>query len=109
MQSKQRHAGYLLIDHRESPGVPAEMIQAAAKAGKQVFDSGRGLHEADVFICSHCNAGVVPNPKRTVELDWCGKCDHYICRTCAAIKASTGECKPFKRLLDELQDALAGS
>ena len=89
--TKRNHEGYLLIDHRDSPG--------AGPVGKgQVF-------EAPTFCCSHCCAVVIINPLRTRSREYCAKCNHYICDTCGAIKAATGECKTFRQIIEETQEA----
>ena len=95
----QDQPGYLMIDHRASPGVPQELIDASglpfpAVAGGQMF-------EADTAICSHCGAVVVLNPHRERPRGYCPKCHHYICDNpgCAV------ECIPFDKVLDDLQNA----
>ena len=99
-----------MVDHRNSPGVPAEMIQAAAKAGKQVAGGEADqVTEIATMTCSHCSAIVIPNPLRTREREWCSKCDHYICDGCAAIMAASGECLPMKKRFDLLYDRLTAT
>lgn len=102
---KRQREGYLLIDHKDSPGVPEEMIQAAIKAGKPVPGGLRGglTYESATVTCCHCNRIVVLNPDRKRPRGYCAKCDHYVCDSpeCAL------ECNPFQRLLDDLHHQLA--
>jgi hypothetical protein len=86
MNSKRRHQGYLLVDNRLAEGP-------------------RGLFEADTHTCSHCDAIVMLNPLRTRERGYCRACDKYICDNCNAIKARTLECRPMKKVIDEVLTA----
>ena len=50
--------GYLMIDHRASPGLPEDV---ARWAGYDVKLTSEGkLWETKTLCCSHCNACVVP-------------------------------------------------
>jgi hypothetical protein len=98
--SKSRHEGYLMIDHRESPG----MSDADLVAGGMPLGAGRGLHECAIYTCNHCEFGIMKNPDRTRGREWCRYCDHYICDRCGAILAATGICKPFRNLVEEVQE-----
>lgn len=91
MRSKKRHEGYLLIDHRNSPGI-GDM---------------KGIFEAATYTCKHCQVVVVINPLRTRAREYCPKCDHYICDKCGAIMARTGECVTFEQIIEETQEAAA--
>lgn len=95
MPTKQStHTGYLLIDHRDSPGVSEDFAQAS---GKDVIAVPGGTTlEADTYTCPHCNALVVKNPDRTRERAVCRKCMQVVCDSCV------GECVPFAKVLDEL-------
>lgn len=107
MSSKRRHEGYLQIDHRESPGVSAEL---AAASGKRFEDTratpvGKStLFESSTITCSHCQRVVALHPHRTRERGYCKKCDHYICDGCATVLAQTRECVPFQKILDDAQE-----
>ena len=49
------HNGYLIIDHRNSPGIPESMApQVAAQGGIPV--PGNTAVEVDTWTCAHCNA-----------------------------------------------------
>lgn len=103
MHSKRNHEGYFLMDHRNSPGVPDEIVVAQGLdpcAGKRVFESA-------TFTCSHCEAVIVKNPNRSRERAWCKKCDHYICDGCGAELHKTGICYPFKAMVEDLRNAHA--
>lgn len=64
------HEGYLMIDHRASPGTP------------QV--PGGTLFEAAAMQCAHCNSVNIRNPGRTRERASCFKCGGmYVCDNCA--------------------------
>lgn len=98
-RSKRTHEGLLMIDHRFTPGMPDEKMPKDAP-----LRVGRGLYETPTYTCSHCPHVVVMNPLRTRERGYCRKCDHYICDRCSGILAATGICKPYKAVLDELQE-----
>lgn len=99
MSSKRRQEGYLLIDHRNAPGVPrnpafeAKGFVATAPAG-QVFESA-------TVTCSHCQVIVVLNPNRQRPRGYCAKCDHYVCDA----PLCNTDCRPFKALADHMQTA----
>jgi hypothetical protein len=103
--SKRSHEGYLLVDHRASPGVPAHLLPA----DKQFIGVPEGkVLEAGLLTCAHCQTGMMVNPLRTRDRAYCPKCDHYICDTCEAIRIKAGgACNSFKRLMDDAADAVA--
>ncbi len=75
-----RDHGYLMVDHRASPGIPEWMAKMAgyqpemAKEGK--------VFEVKTLCCAHCKTHVIPHPERT-ERASCQKCGgHYICDVC---------------------------
>lgn len=102
MPSLRQHEGYLLIDHRNSPGMPDQvMVATGLPAG-----AGRGLFEAPTYSCSHCQRVVVLNPLRTRAREYCARCDSHICDRCGALRAANGgDCKTFKQIVDEVQHA----
>lgn len=95
MKRIQDLEGELVIDHRNSPGVPDEILeQAGLPTG-----TGRGLFEAPIYTCNHCQQGVTVivkafglREKRFV----CSICRKVICEDCAKEKALTGVCVPFE-------------
>jgi hypothetical protein len=82
MNSLKRHEGYIIVDHRASPGLPEDIARAAG------FDPAQckagGVFESATLTCSHCGTAYVKNHFRTRERAYCSKCDHYICDFCDA-------------------------
>jgi hypothetical protein len=99
--SLRRHEGYLLIDNRESPGVPVEL---AAGAGALCVGKST-LYESATYTCSHCQRIVVMNPTRDRERGFCRKCNHVICDGCTTALQQTMQCIPFAKILDDAQEA----
>jgi hypothetical protein len=102
MASLKSGAGYLIVDHRDSPGLtPADVAHVPG-----AIPVGAGsLLERDVLTCSHCQRGVILEPLRTRDRGYCPKCDHYICDACETIRVKTGACVPMVQQLDQLQTA----
>lgn len=90
-------AGYLEIDHRDSPGLTAEDVAHVPNA--IAVPGGQHL-ERDVMQCSHCQRAVVLNPGRVRARAVCLKCSHFICDGCDDIRVKTGACVPFMQVLD---------
>lgn len=107
-----KQMGYLMVDHRASPGLPEDVARLAGYDPKQC---GEGqLYEVDTLCCSHCNACVVPNVMRTRPRAKCMECDnaqgHYICDGCDFIRNQPGYVHaPFKKFIDETIDRAMGS
>lgn len=102
MSSKRSHEGYLLIDNRAGAGFTDEVGQVANLPP----GAGRGLFEAPTYTCSHCQTVVILNPMRNRERAYCPKCDHYICDVCGTARAANGgQCKTFKQVIEEVQEA----
>lgn len=83
-RSQRSHEGYLLVDDTASGGQRME----------QPFRT-----------CRHCQCVCLIHPARTIPLDYCAKCDAYLCRACAQEFARTGICRPLTQIFDELQEA----
>ncbi len=96
MRSRNSQLGFMMIDHRNSPGVGREVA-----AGGVAVGPGE-LFEADCASCAHCQRIVVLNPLRIRDRAACSKCDAYICDLCAAV----GECNPFARQLDVVAESI---
>jgi len=97
MSSLRRHEGYLLIDHKDSPGVPDSVIHAMAAIGKPTVGSKAGeTYESATVTCAHCQAQVVLNPNRQRPRHYCPKCDHYVCDT----PACATECRPYLKVVE---------
>lgn len=102
MSSLRRHEGYVMVDHRQTQGLPDEMV---VNAGLPV-GAGRGLFESATYTCSHCKTVVVLNPLRNRDRAYCKGCDHYICDPCGKIRAdNAGECRSFDKFCDQVQEA----
>lgn len=80
MSSINRNDGYLILDHRGSPGVPDDFLHAAGLP----TSAGRGVFEAASMYCPHCGAHVVKNPERARAREYCKTCNHYVCDCCHA-------------------------
>jgi hypothetical protein len=79
-----------MIDHRQSPGVPATADPIHVGAGQ--------LFESATVTCSHCQAIIVLNPNRSRPRHYCAKCNHYVCDKLACVVT----CDPIKKKLDQL-------
>lgn len=104
MSSLRHHEGYILIDHRDSPGVDAVNIN---QVDTPIVGPG-ATYESATYTCSHCHRIVVINPKRTRERPYCARCDHRICDQCDGVRNnSVVTCLPMNAILDKaLADAL---
>ena len=103
MSSLRNHEGYLLLDHRNSPG----FSDAVARKADLPVGAGRGVFEAPTYTCKHCQRIVVIEPKRTRERAYCRGCDHFICDPCGAERAGTGLCRTFDQVIDEMLNKAA--
>lgn len=104
MLPKRALTSYLMIDHRQSPGISPE--EAAHIPGAIPVGRGR-MFESDTVNCSHCTRLIVLNPLRTRDRAYCPNCDRYICDECEAVRVATGVCRPFKKVIDDFVDAAA--
>lgn len=103
MTSKRSQEGYFNLDSRNGP-IPVDVL---AKNGLPI-GAGNSNYEAPTYTCSHCQRVVLMNPSRTRERSYCRKCDAYMCDNCgASYAASGGQCRSFKRLLEEFAEAEA--
>lgn len=103
MFTQRSREGYLLIDHSASPGLAPGFAGPGPIVGEgKIFETG-------TCTCSHCNGIVILNPARTRERARCSKCDRYICDSCGARMALSGECNPFLKLLDDVAEAAVRS
>jgi len=99
MKSKiDSHLGYLMIDHRNSPGVTKEEI---AKSGTPCAAVPGGvLFEADTYQCPHCQRIIIKNPLRTRPRKVCNKCMNVVCDQCAP-----NECVPFAKIIEDVLES----
>lgn len=101
--SKRISEGYWMVDHRASPGLPADFYQ---KMGSDIPVATEGkMVEAATMTCSHCTMTVVVNPDRKRARAYCRACDHYVCDVCA-LRATMPDYvhTPFQKKVDELVD-----
>jgi hypothetical protein len=95
---QQKCEGYLLVDHRSSPGMPE---LASRRLGLDPRFTGEGkMYESVTLSCAHCRTVVVKNPLRVRERGHCFKCNAYVCDACAAVR----ECRPFTQVIDDVLD-----
>lgn len=109
MPSKKRHEGYLMIDHRASPGITAEFIRGCGKDPADFLIVGEGkMEESATITCSHCQRVVILSPTRTRAREYCPKCDHYLCDMCGKVRAQNGgECRTMVQIIEEVQEQAA--
>lgn len=105
MKSLRSTEGYFMLDSRNNEGIPDSFVRAMSP--ELPMSAGRGMFEAPTITCSHCQVVVIINPLRKRERAYCPKCDHYLCDLCGAARALTGECRPFRQIVDEVQEAAA--
>jgi hypothetical protein len=100
METLKRHEGYMYIDNRNNEGVDdATMVALGYPVG-----AGKGVYESATYTCSHCNAIVIIEPKRTRERGFCRGCGQRICDACNVIRAQTMECASFIAKISEMQE-----
>jgi hypothetical protein len=80
MFSQKAREGYILVDHRASPGFTREQAEQLHLPYEQVKEGA--VFEAASLTCAHCKCAVLKNPLRTRERPHCFKCNHYICDHC---------------------------
>ncbi len=82
-QPRRYHeGGYLVIDHRASPGMSPDLARASGFDPREVSE-GKIL-EGSTLTCCHCKTTVFKNPLRTRARESCYQCNHYICDFCHA-------------------------
>src|SRR3977135_1188430 len=102
MPSLKRFDGELMVDHRASPGLPADFYKPLGIDFPGVGE-GKIMHTAG-FTCSHCGWAVVLNPNRKRARGYCQKCDHYVCDGChAAMSLPQYSHTPFEKIVDAVQ------
>lgn len=87
MSSLNRRAGWVMIDHRASPGTP-EIPEGT-------------LHEWAVYTCGHCQIQVVMNNERTRPREVCLNCMSVVCDPCHGL----GVCEPFLKVAEQAAEA----
>ncbi len=127
MVSKRSREAYLMIDHRNSPGISPEFLRAnnldarerlipgVAHAKDHLrannLDApavGAGVtFESAVAVCHSCGGDVILNPDRSRPRAWCMKHDAYLCDPCEALRSSGQDCVPYEQKLTELWDGIS--
>ncbi len=94
--------GYLMIDHRASPGIPEGYFQALGFDMPEV--PGGSMAEMAVLVCAHCQHQHFKNHKRTRERASCQKCGGaYICDVCEWRSRQPDYVHtPFKKVIDDV-------
>jgi len=97
MATKQE--GYLIVDHRNSPGIPAAHAERIGVDPKLLGEGG--IFEAATKRCCHCACVVVLNPCRVRPRTNCPKCDEYVCDECVSIMREPGYVhRSFAQIVD---------
>lgn len=96
--NKRSNEAYILIDHRNSPGVSPEFI-AQNKLDAPAVGAGK-VFESAMVMCHSCGGSVILNPNRSRGREWCMQHDAYLCDRCALMRKITGICTPLKQKLD---------
>lgn len=99
LNARPRREGYLMIDHRASPGLPDDIARAIGMDPR--YAGGGKLYETKTLTCEHCKGVVLKNPLRTRERGHCAKCSHYVCDGCfAEMQAALYVHTPFEALVE---------
>lgn len=105
MTSRRANEGWVMFDHRDSPGVSDnELIWFNPDMPP---GSGKGLFEAPVITCSHCQRQMIVNPKRDRVRPYCRSCDHDMCDDCAMAFKVSGVHRSFKQVMDDVVNRAA--
>jgi hypothetical protein len=100
MFSQKSREGYILLDHRASPGFTEEQARTLNLPYEQTKEGA--MFEAASLTCAHCKCAVIKNPLRTRERAHCFKCNHYICDLCEAKTREPDYIhKPFEAQIQE--------
>ena len=87
-----KHEGYLIIDHRASPGMPG------------IPELGEGtVYEAATQFCNHCAVNVRMNRYRIRARFSCPKCEVYLCDVCAAAYHRNKVCRPWSQVVEDIK------
>jgi hypothetical protein len=97
-----RKFGEIMIDHRASPGIPADKARMLGYEPEQVAEGK--LFEAATKTCCHCGTIVVLNPLRQRERATCFRCNDYICDWCErATREPSYVHRPMIAVVDSVQ------
>jgi hypothetical protein len=104
IRTKRANEAYVLIDHRNSPGISQEFAHANRLPGPAV--GGGKVFESAIAVCHSCGGDIILNPNRTREREWCMEHDAYLCDRCALRRKLTGECISLRKKLSDLYNRL---
>jgi hypothetical protein len=96
--------GYIMIDHRASPGMPEDVLR---QAGIDMPAVGEGqVMECAIMVCRHCQQPYIRNPARARERASCMKCGgKYICDLCEFESRQPGYVhRPFLKVVDDARE-----
>lgn len=79
-----KNTGYLLVDHRASPGIPEDKANQFGYDPKLVAEGK--VYEADTKTCAHCQTVVILRLDRLRARGHCFQCNNYICDLCDAAR-----------------------
>lgn len=99
MRTKRSQEGYVLIDHRNSPGITPEFVRDN-RLDAPVVGAGQTFESAMV-VCHVCGGDVILNPLRTRDRHWCYAHDAYTCDHCTTAVRARGRCVPLKQIMAE--------
>ena len=98
--TKLINEGYIMIDHRASPGLSPDQARTLGYDPSHVSEGQ--LFETKTNHCSHCGTVVIMNPLRTRERSYCVSCNKYICDNCGiSMKLPDYVHKTYKQQLEE--------
>ncbi len=100
MRTKRSNEAYVLIDHRNSPGITPEFLRAN-KIDAPAVGSGQTFESA-MDICHGCGTQIILNPNRSRPREWCMQHDAYLCDGCGLTRKLTGDCTPLKERLYQI-------
>lgn len=111
--SERSDEGYLMVNHKNSPGLSPEFLLELQKAfpGEDTLppNRGHGMFEAPILKCTHCQGMIIVNPLRDRRRERCPSCFRYICDKCALNMKLGLECKPFEKVIEEIIEANSGN
>ena len=105
LKTKKSHEGYMLIDHRFSPGLPEGTCIPGLPDSYITAKPGQALEMA-IIVCRHCQTEIIKNPERSRPRGYCTSCDHYICDACEGARIMTG-CTSIEKVFDEMLEERA--
>lgn len=106
MKTLNSHTGTIIIDHTNSPGISLDEVPLRLRNTVSIAKEGE-IFERDTKVCTHCERGIILEPLRTRQREKCPYCYHYICDECHKMLKITGQCIPFKKIVDEAANKIA--